>query len=473
MALEPSSVAEIEQALLDEVTTRRSTWSTHQLSDLGIEAHALALQLHRQQVRDEELLRTTSPRWALDDALDRFLDQWLEPGNGRKAASAWIGKLRFRKLSGTPTIASGQRGTFTSDGTIYETTEGSSTWSGDYMILAARSVTLGSVANKSFGTTLAVQSPPTGVSAECTIYDDGSAITLGANKEGNEAARLRLLNSTRYRPASGNWAHCREWAMTVAGVSDCFIYPKFYGRGTVLIVPVGPASARALAAGTILAVQAKIEGSGSTAGARPALARCYYKAITDHPVTVAVEVAYGRNFGPDFDDATPAVLTDAGCTASVIKCDVDPTQVEADDRIVIPIGASSETQQREVLSVNHGAKEITVKTAFSAAPAPNMSIKSGGPLWQPVRDAIAAAFTEKGPARVSTATYSRYPEWQDESPSKLYVSDIKGKIELVPGAIGVNVSAPTTDHDLTVAIGAADIELLTLAPNVAITFVSV
>lgn len=58
----------------------------------------------------------------------------------------------------------------------------------------------------------------------------------GVDEETDVSLMNRYFERVQYPATSGNASHYRQWALEVAGISDCKIYPVWNGNGTVKVV---------------------------------------------------------------------------------------------------------------------------------------------------------------------------------------------------------------------------------------------
>jgi uncharacterized phage protein gp47/JayE len=459
------TVDEIRQGILDSYTVYRPDDSTDDGSDAWVEANAIAIQLFRLQARDAEVASWISILFATEEHLDAHAVIWLGAANARKGATKWIGKIQLQATSGTPFVPAGQTGTHAA-GASYKTLADIDAidWSGGYATVAAESVTTGTAANQADGAAITLSSPPAGVSSTATLVVDADTV-LGANRELDGPLRLRVLNATQNRPASGNWAHFREWAESVEGVDVAFVYPRFYGITTTLIVPMGPAGARVISDDTKTAVEAAIEAA-RPGGSIPTVLK-----VAESAVSVEVEITPSAGSEPDW---TGSLTTAAGCSVTTVVCTTDPALdgVEAGVRIVAPVTISGKrtTQQRVVESVDTPTKTITVTEAFDAVPGATENVTPGGPAWQPAYDAIAACFDALGPARSTDPEAPRWPSWVGAYTSRLFLSDIYHAVDAATGVAGCTVVSPAANQDPTVDPHDTTIPLLVLDPEILITW---
>ncbi len=411
----------------------------------------------------------TIPSTATGLWLDHWADTFLDAG--RIAATAWVGTITFTAGAGlSPPIPAGATLTF-ADGTEYETTAPivPADWSGTPPTATAASdaITLGTDGNQANGTELTVNSPPAGVLSTAVI---ASTVTNARDAELDPELQLRISNQTKYRPASGNEAHYRAWAMEVAGVTDCAVYPRWDGDTTITVVPVGPpGSNRTLSVAVRNAVAAKILAE------RPMNVTATVESLAAWAAaeTVAVEVRAEPGYEQDWTNGTDSIdVASTSADKKTVFLDADPTgTIEVGDRVIGYSGAGLVAEQR-IVDVVTGAptNSVHVTVAFSAALAGTTVLTPGGPLWQPVRDAIQDVFDVLGPSGSSTAGKPRFPPVESgELPPHLRLQDLYSAIGAIEGVESCLISDPASDV-LNNRAAAATIMIILLDENVTITW---
>lgn len=156
------------------------------------------------------------------------------------------------------------------DGAEY-TVDAGGTISGGTLALTVTAVLAGVDGNADAGTVLTFESPLPGVDAAATVAVGG--LVNGADIEGTESLRTRLLERIRTAPQGGAASDYTGWALEVAGVTRVWVYPSQMGAGTVVVYFVrdDDVGSSIPSAGEVTAVQTYID--------------------TVRPVTAAVTVA--------------------------------------------------------------------------------------------------------------------------------------------------------------------------------------
>jgi uncharacterized phage protein gp47/JayE len=91
----------------------------------------------------------------------------------------------------------------------------------------------GTIGNAAAGQSLTFASPIAGINATAIVSAGG--LISGAEEEGDEALRARLITRIQQPPAGGNSADYRAWALEVAGVTRAWVYSNELGIGTVSV----------------------------------------------------------------------------------------------------------------------------------------------------------------------------------------------------------------------------------------------
>jgi len=382
------------------------------------------------------------PRTATGAWLDRWASTCLT--SGRLVATAWVGRVGFVSDPGeTPVIPIGAVLTH-ADGTEYITTGAIAAydWVSDEATAPAVAVTLGTVANKAVLTPLTVSAPPAHVLSTGAVV---STTTAARDAETDAELQARITNQLAGRPASGNPAHYRAWALEVPGVYDCAVYERWDGDGTVTCVPVASPGNVGVSAAIRALVLTKLNAE------RPINCTPTVEGLAAWAVAqvVAVTVIAKPGYEQDWTNGTDSFDVD-GCSADkmTLTLGVDPTGViEVGDRIVGFSGAGLLAEERIVDAVYPApTNAVHVSRPFTSLVAITTTITPGGPLWQPVRDAIADVFEALGPSASSTAGKDRYPLVETGiMPPHLRLQDLYSAIGAVEGVESCLITTPASD----------------------------
>lgn len=158
--------------------------------------------------------------------------------------------------------ATGTNGTPVPDTAVFQRSDGFQYQVKDEVIIAGGIATLTLVAlesgangNISDGSTVTLTSPISGVNADAEVQ---TTLVEADDQEEIEDLRVRLLERIRQPPAGGTVTDYIAFAKTVAGVTRVWVFPGYYGQGTVgvsfvednedPIIPSGPKVAEVQAA---------------------------------------------------------------------------------------------------------------------------------------------------------------------------------------------------------------------------------
>lgn len=119
-----------------------------------------------------------------------------------------------------------------SDGVMYEVSA-EAVSVGGVATVAISAVEPGQAGNAVAGVKLQLVSPVDGFDSTATVTSGG--ITGGADEEGVDSIRERVLSRKRATPMGGAGCDYHTWAREVPGVTRAWVYPKELGRGTVTI----------------------------------------------------------------------------------------------------------------------------------------------------------------------------------------------------------------------------------------------
>lgn len=244
-------------------------------SNLAVIARVLAGLAHGEYGYLDWMARQLFPDTSEGEYLARHAAIW---GVTRTPAAAAAGNVTFTGTTGVviPAGTELQR----SDGALY-TTDAEATLASGTITTAVTAETAGAAGNAAIGTTLTLLSPIAGVNATATVASGGLA--SGADEEGDDALRIRLLAVIRAPAHGGNKADYERWALEVPGVTRAWVYPLEGGAGTVTVRFVRDDDASLIPdAGEVTAVQDYINDL------RPVTAAVTVAAPTAAPVNYTI-----------------------------------------------------------------------------------------------------------------------------------------------------------------------------------------
>lgn len=228
----------------------------------------------------QKYIEYKSEQWWPDHAdAENLPDHGARWGKNRLPAAPATGTVQFSGANGSAidlgTVV--QR----SDGVQYATTAAGAIAAGIANI-AVQATEAGQLGNAVIGTSLTLTSPIPGVNAVVTAQ---TALAGGADVEGIEAWRARILSRIRKPPQGGADYDYEAWALDVPGVTRAWPYPGEQGPGTVVLRFVRDDDASIIPdAGEVAAVQAAIDA------VRPVTATTYVLAPIATPQNFSIQL---------------------------------------------------------------------------------------------------------------------------------------------------------------------------------------
>lgn len=420
-------------------------------SEAWLDAWAEAQRIHALQVmvaaRGADILPTTSQ----DSALDRHAEIHLGEDDDRRPATEWHGYLAFtNESSSSVNVPTGTEAVH-ADGTRYRTTADKVVAAGSTDVASAESVTAGVVANKANGTELTLASPPGGISGTAFVVDDMShPATPAKDLENDEELLERILLVTSRRPGGGNAAHYVLLARNATNsVARVFVYPRWFGLGTVLVVPLGEAGSAILHPDVLADVAEAIEA------ARPCGFAIAVASPVDAEQEVVLQVEPEEGYEPDWSGSFMVASPEGGDSYTRIRVSTDPTAVVGINHHVVALFGSALVPKHLVVvgvgweaGLGKGYIDVDVEDdgTVSEYAAAGTNVTPGGKLWDPVKAAVAGVFDALGPSRSSAVDLTeRYPHPDDEGAPELIVAEIVAAVMGVEGVRDVVVTTPASN----------------------------
>lgn len=389
-----------------------------------------------------------------DTSTGTMQDRWAKlVGRPRKSATASRGTkaLRVFGTAGTP-VDEGE--TLTSAaGFTYQITMGDIVGAGGYVDVDVASVDLGAATALSTGATLSFTATPVGLEEQAELQID---LTAGTDQETEGALSLRIVDRFKNPPLGGAANDYVTWALAVADVGAAFCYPLRAGYGTVDIVALHPGSGsdRILTAPEVANVQAAIDAVRPVSVKDARVLTVTANAV-DVDYTIVTDGALENKF--DWDDTTPGtVLAYTAATRTLqFTGGARPATMLAGHRISIKPAAGGGSGVQRVIESLSGADSVVLEQQTGADdPAAGDTIYAGGPLVEPVRQAVIGLFNGLGTANPDGA---RYGAWEGNiRPSAIgrVATAVAGVIDgtTVAPAATVQAADPAFPNDSTIEL---------------------
>lgn len=309
-------------------------------------------------------------------------------------------------------------------------------------VVSVEAVEAGAEGNKPIGDTLTMTAPPTGVGPGARVCELGG----GGDEESVEELRARIMAWEATPPACGNAEHVRQLARATPGVrlEDAVVFPGFRGLGTVDVFPIGISGARFVSSGALALVEAQLAAELPEA-LDVSVQALTPGASTDIDVTITAERGYER----DFVGGPYAIGT--GSTTTRIVVTTAPTAVEVGDRVQVQLflaGRWSVFHMTVAGTKTTSPYHIDLEEPLPIAPVDtDPDVLSGGPLVEPVRDAVLGIFDRLGPSARSGSSwvFERHPLPTEAWSDTLTRAALIEALMAVPGVGNVVVTTPSSD----------------------------
>lgn len=370
-------------------------------------------------------------------------------------------------------ITTGDELVHAASGLRYQITETTTVPVAGYIDVDVAAIDTGAQTRLDAGEVLTFTATPAGLEASAELVLDLDED--GYDAEQDPPYRRRYLARTASRQSGGNQTDYVLWVEGLVAAGYC--YPNRAGLGTVDVIGLhdGSGSARFLTPterdDLLAALKAKIP-SQLVGGALRVLT-----AVADpQPVEVTVDVSGDDAWAFDWDDASPpTVLAWTGASRLLQFSASRPASMKAGDRIVITGIANGHDGSQAKIEALSGADAVILEASPVGTPTAGNVVYAGGPIVDPVRDAILAHVNgddlyagDDAPIPASTASSTVNLRILARgigpaNPAGVYGTWVGG---LLRSAIGAIASYPRAVRNATVVTPAADYEATDYAyPN--------
>ena len=390
MPFEIPSFDELRQFLIASFAGRFPNKNVNRYSGLYKRLSVVALGILDNHYHIRQVGLDVMPDTAEDDQLDRHADIWGVPRKGAVGA-ARSGALRVFGTFGE-TVPNLEPMIHVPSGLLFETRNTAVVGLSGYVDVDVASTNTGEVTNLEVGEELQFQTVPTGLEANARIVVE---LEGGLDQESDPDLRDRLLKRIGQSNAGGNRSDYEDWVLESAGfVASAYVYPNRNGQGSVDLAALksGTGSAR------LLSLSERQEVFDYVDALRPVTATIRVLEVTtgNADVEVAVLAESDPIYSFDWSDETPPVVQSyiSGTRTVTVLGGVLPVDMAVGDRVVF--ADTSLGGRQWVIESIPAAGQFTLTEDPGSISGGN--IYSGGPLVDPVRDAIQAAFDELGTA---------------------------------------------------------------------------
>lgn len=309
-------------------------------------------------------------------------------------------------------------------------------------VVPIEAVTAGRAGNRDPKSTLTVVSPTTGVSTSAyVLYCDGGRDVM---TQAEMRTALRDLFATRQ--IQGKPSEIRDVALQTPrkSLGDVFVISGYFGVASYLVVSAAATFGRKVGAGGS-SVQVYVQGRvprGIKIGGSG------MREIAAGATVIDVDCAAG--YGPDFTirNATGTLTGTLGAGVVSLTGVTDITVLpRAGDRVILasaPVGTAPNVQKRawikqfKITAVNStgaGAYDLTLDGTINYGGA-SVTVTPGGPLGQPVIDALVKSYDTRVPSAPATPLVV-FPDLEAASNQ----GALSRALSAVPGVVDVAVSA--------------------------------
>lgn len=375
--------------------------------------------------------------------------------NARKAATITDEIDDALQVTGTisSTVSEGDT-LIHADGSRFEVTK-TVTLSATTATVNIQSITTGTTANKSTGEELTFETPPSGIQPVATLVKD---LTGATDQESDAELTNRILDNIRNPHAGGRASAYRQWALTNYRVKSAYVYcPSSYaatgrrGIGTVdvAILGDGTGSDRIPSSDTAEEVTDYIETQ------RPAACADFSVLIPDD-TEIDFEIEITPDTGYEWDWTTTSSWTVSTWTPGTKKLVWNTTLPSG---VVAGVRLCVNGEYCVVDSV--GADYTILDRLLEGSIAGGETIYPGGPLTEPIQEAIRDYMDSLGPSKQLWYDHEQ-TDWEDS----VKHSKLLKAIMSVDGVLDSEIVSPATNVSPADPGGGGVPELLIYSPKI-------
>lgn len=342
-------------------------------------------------------LKDVMPDSAQKAALDRWLSIKAPGGLTQRKGATGARKSAAGRVRGTAGATSvvGDQLVHRASGLIFQINSPVTIPGGGYLDADISAVSTGSATRLKKGEVLEYLATPVGLQTPVELQKDLDED--GVDQEQDGAALSRLIAAFREPTAGGNQADYVAWALAQLGIAQAFCYPNRAGLGTVDVAALhsGTGTARILNAGEMAALLAVLQALCPVQVINALRILTAVGGDVDSANLANVEMTITPDGSAqnafDWDDSTPPTVLSWTSATRLLQFAADrPGTMQAGHRLCLKGVASSQDGAPFVIEALSGTDSVILQTSPAVAPAATDIVYAGGPLTQPLRDAILA-----------------------------------------------------------------------------------
>ncbi len=338
-----------------------------------------------------------------DTAEGELLRRWAKIKGITVKEATGARKAKALRVFGTPTTVVPSEAALNHTSNLrFQTASSDVIGPGGYVNVDIVAIDVGSATRLNAGEALTFAAPIAGLKEACELQEDMDEDGTDAELDGDLSRRLAKRFSDP--PRGGSIADYVAWATDITGIADAYCYPVRRGWGSVDVTALhkGTSSARILSAPEAADLKAAMDAK------RPVGIKAFRVLLVNAESvniehTVIPDGAEASAF--DWDDSTPPVVSLWDPVLRKLTFVARPASMKAGDRITVATGA---TGRERVIDALDGANAV-ILTVDENGDTPTGTIYSGGPLVQPIRDAILTHIASLGTANPDA---KRYGNWE-------------------------------------------------------------
>ena len=430
------SLAELHQLLVDLAAALFPELDTSRSSFPALFAKVVAAGATDNHAHLAAVLADLLPDTAEGAALDRWGAVVARPRKGATGARK-VDALRLVNTTGAGVAYTAGAELVHVSGLRFQLNESGTVPATDSKDVDVVAIDTGVATRLASGEVLTFTTPIAGIEEDAVLVLDLDED--GTDQEGDGPYRARLLARFATPPMGGAATDYVQWSLeSAATIAAAYCYPNRAGLNTVDVVAMhaGSGASRMLDTTERTTLLAYIDARRPTG----ATVRVLETLEQPEAVEILIEDTGEEAYAWDWDDSSPLSVSSwtAGTRTLVFTLD-RPASMAAGGRLVVK--KADGTGDGEVLTIESlsSTNAVVLAEAPTVAPVASDTVYAGGPLSEPVRDAVLAHIDALGSSNIDGA----YGSWNGTlRPAALY-----GVCNPIAGVRDLDVVTPAANVD--------------------------